>query len=143
MAWCEHDGMDYVFGLAQNDRFRKQIEPQMAQAEQQYQETKANTRVFTEFFYATRDTWSREGRVIAKAEHLDKESTHVSWSPRCPSEPWRRRSCMGSTIAPRGDYPQNRIKEQQLDLFADRTSTSKMWSNQLPMSCCRLCGGRR
>src|SRR6266705_2324468 len=72
MAWCEREGMDYIFGLAQNDRLKKLIEPQMAQAEKQFHETKAAARVFTEFLYSTKDTWSRERRVIAKAEHLNK-----------------------------------------------------------------------
>src|SRR5712691_5672746 len=71
MAWCESEGIDYVFGLAQNGRLKKQIEAQMAAAEKQYEQTKASARVFTEFLYATEKTWSRERRVIAKAEHLD------------------------------------------------------------------------
>jgi hypothetical protein len=131
MAWCEREGMDYVFGLAQNDRLKKQIEPQMAQAEKQYQETQAPVRVFTEFFYSTKDTWSRQRRVIAKAEHLSKGSnprfvvTTLSQKEVTAQELYEKIYCA------RGDCPENRIKEQQLDLFADRTSTGKMWSNQL------------
>jgi hypothetical protein len=131
MAWCERQGMDYVFGLAQNDRLKKQIEPQMAQAEKQYQETQAPARVFREFFYATQDTWSRQRRVIAKAEHLDKGAnprfvvTSLSQEQMGAQELYEKGYCA------RGDCPENRIKEQQLDLFADRTSTGKMWSNQL------------
>ena len=131
MAWCEREGLDYVFGLAQNDRLKKQIAPQMAQAEQQYHETKAPARVFTEFFYATKETWSRERRVIAKAEHLDKGAnprfvvTTLSPEEAAAQELYEKIYCA------RGDCPENRIKEQQLDLFADRTSTGKMWSNQL------------
>ena len=74
MAWCERAGLDYIFGLAQNPRLRKQIEAERGQAEKQYQETQAPARVFGECFYATQDTWSRERRVLAKAEHLDKGS---------------------------------------------------------------------
>ena len=131
MAWCEHEGMDYIFGLAQNERLRKQIAPQMAQAEQQYQETKAAARVFSEFSYATKDSWSRERRVIAKAEQLDKGGnprfvvTSLSAQQVAAQELYEKYYCA------RGDCPENRIKEQQLDLFADRTSTGKMWSNQL------------
>jgi len=131
MAWCEREGLDYIFGLAQNARLRKQIEPQMAQAEQQYQETKAPARVFTEFLYATQDTWSCDRRVIAKAEHLDKGANPrfvvTSWSAEqmAAQELYEKHYCA------RGECPENRIKEQQLDLFADRTSTGKMWSNQL------------
>src|SRR6266699_40390 len=72
MAWCEREGIDYIFGLAQNPRLKKQIEAEMAQAEAQYAQTQVPARVFSEFFYATEKTWSRERRVIAKAEHLDK-----------------------------------------------------------------------
>src|SRR5208282_6685048 len=64
MAWCESEGMDYIFGLAQNPRLKKMIEAQMAQAEKQYEETQAPARVFTEFFYATQHTWSCQRRVI-------------------------------------------------------------------------------
>src|SRR5664280_376659 len=72
MAWCEREGIKYIFGLAQNARLKKLIEEQMAQAEKQYEQTKAPARVFSEFFYATQDTWSRQRRVIAKAEHIAK-----------------------------------------------------------------------
>jgi Transposase DDE domain group 1 len=131
MAWCERDGMDYIFGLAQNSRLKKLIEAQMAQAEKQYSETQAPARMFSEFFYATQDTWSRQRRVIAKAEHLDKGAnprfvvTSLSQEQMGAQELYEKGYCA------RGECPENRIKEQQLDLFADRTSTGKMWSNQL------------
>ena len=131
MAWCEREGIDYIFGLAQNPRLKKLIETQMAQVEKQYQETQAPARLFSEFFYTTKDTWSRERRVIAKAEHLDKGAnprfvvTSLSAEQMAAQELYEKGYCA------RGDCPENRIKEQQLDLFADRTSTGKMWSNQL------------
>jgi hypothetical protein len=131
MAWCERGGLDFIMGLPQNARLKKQIEPQMAQAQKQYEETKAPVRVFTEFLYATKDTWSRERRVIAKAEHLDKGAnprfvvTSLSAEQMAAQELYEKHYCA------RGECPENRIKEQQLDLFADRTSTGKMWSNQL------------
>ena len=131
MAWCESEGIDYIFGLAQNPRLKKQIETEMAQAEKQYAQTQAPVRMFTEFFYATKKTWSRERRVIAKVEHLDKGAnprfvvTSLSPQQMAAKELYEKGYCA------RGDCPENRIKEQQLDLFADRTSTGKMWSNQL------------
>jgi hypothetical protein len=79
MAWCERENMDYIFGLAQNARLKKEIAAAMAQAQKQYEKTRAPARVFREFFYATHDTWSRERRVIAKAEHLSKERIRASW----------------------------------------------------------------
>jgi hypothetical protein len=131
MAWCESERIDYIFGLAQNPRLKKQIETEMAQAEKQYVQTQTPVRVFSEFFYATKKTWSRERRVIAKAEHLNKGAnprfvvTSLSAEQMAAQELYEKGYCA------RGDCPENRIKEQQLDLFADRTSTGKMWSNQL------------
>jgi len=131
MAWCELEGIHYILGLAQNVRLKKQIEPEMAQAEKEYQQTQAPARVFTEFFYSTKDTWSRERRVIAKAEHMDKGPnprfvvTTLSQQEVAAQELYEKVYCA------RGECPENRIQEQQLDLFADRTSTGKMWSNQL------------
>ena len=131
MAWCEREGMDYIFGLAQNPRLKKQIEPEMAQAEKQYEQTQAPARVFSEFLYTTQDTWSRQRRVIAKAEHIAKGAnprfvvTSLSQQQMAARELYEKGYCA------RGECPENRIKEQQLDLFADRTSTGKMWSNQL------------
>jgi len=131
MTWCERQGIDYIFGLAQNARLKKQIEAEMAQAQQQYLQTQAPARRFTEFWYATQDSWSHERRVIAKAEHLDKGAnprfvvTSLSAEQMAAQELYEKGYCA------RGDCPENRIKEQQLDLFADRTTTGKMWSNQL------------
>ncbi|HEY6373132.1 MAG TPA: IS1380 family transposase [Candidatus Sulfotelmatobacter sp.] len=131
MAWCEREGIDYIFGLAQNPRLKKLIATPMAQAEKQYQQTQTPARWFSEFFYSTQDTWSRQRRVIAKAEHLDKGPnprfvvTSLSPEQMSAQELYEKGYCA------RGDCPENRIKEQQLDLFADRTSTGKMWSNQL------------
>jgi hypothetical protein len=131
MAWCEREGMGYVFGLAQNERLKKQIAPEMAQAEKQYNETQAPARVFTEFFYATKDTWSRERRVIAKAEHIDKKANPRFVVTTLSQEEVAAQELYEKIYCARGECPENRIKEQQLDLFADRTSTGKMWSNQL------------
>jgi hypothetical protein len=131
MAWCEREGMDYLFGLAQNARLKKQIEPQMAQAEKQYADTQAPARVFTEFFYATEKTWSRERRVIAKAEHIAKGANPRFVVTSLSAEQMGAQELYEKIYCARGECPENRIKEQQLDLFADRTSTGKMWSNQL------------
>jgi hypothetical protein len=131
MAWCESERIEYIFGLAQNERLRKQIESEMAQAEKQYAQTQAPARVFTEFFYATKKTWSRQRRVIAKAEHLDKGANPRFVVTSLAPEQMAAQELYEKGYCARGDCPENRIKEQQLDLFADRTSTGKMWSNQL------------
>jgi hypothetical protein len=103
----------------------------MAEAEQQYQNTQAPARVFSEFLYATQDTWSRPRRVIAKAEHLDKGANPRFVVTSLTAEQIPAQELYEKEYCARGDCPENRIKEQQLDLFADRTSTGKMWSNQL------------
>ena len=72
LSWCEAHGVDYVVGLAQNPRLQRAIAAESAQAASQYQQSGKAARVFTEFGYQTRDSWSRARRVIAKAEHLEK-----------------------------------------------------------------------
>jgi Transposase DDE domain group 1 len=131
MAWCQSEGIDYIFGLAQNARLKKLIEAQMAEAEKQHAETKAPARVFSEFFYSTKDTWSRERRVIAKAEHLDQGGNPRFIVTSLSPEEMAAQELYEKVYCARGECAENRIKEQQLDLFADRTSTGKMWSNQL------------
>ena len=72
MSWCERNEVDYVFGLARNQRLNKWIEAEMEQARALHQTTGKAARVFTEFTYQTRQSWSRARRVVAKAECLDK-----------------------------------------------------------------------
>jgi Transposase DDE domain group 1 len=130
MTWCEANSVDYVFGLAKNKRLLALIEKPMEQAQLQYEITGKASRVFTDFYYRTLDTWNRARRVVAKAEHLEKGSnprfivTSLGW--------WDAdaRPLYEQTYCARGEM-ENRIKEQQLELFADRTSTSRMKSNQL------------
>jgi hypothetical protein len=93
----------------------------MAEAEKQQQETKAPARVFREFLYSTQDTWSRERRVIAKAEHLDKGANPRFVVTSLSSEEMAAQELYEKVYCARGECPENRIKEQQLDLFADRT----------------------
>jgi hypothetical protein len=72
MAWCEKHKVDYVFGLARNRRLGKIIGRPMHQAQQQYQRTQKAARVFADFSYCTKKSWSRKRRVIGKAEYLEK-----------------------------------------------------------------------
>ena len=72
LSWCEEHGVDYVVGLAQNPRLLREIAAASAQAATQYQQSGKAARVFTEFVYQTKDSWSQARRVIAKAEHLEK-----------------------------------------------------------------------
>ena len=130
MAWCEANGVDYILGVAKNERLKRFAGDALSQAREQFEQTNAPARAFTEFSYSTEDSWSRERRTIAKAEHLAKGSnprfvvTSLAVEEICAQELYERRYCA------RGDM-ENRIKEQQLWLFADRTSSYQMSANQV------------
>jgi hypothetical protein len=131
MSYCEsHDKLDYVLGLAKNSRLIKQIEAEMAEAQQIHQSTEKAARVFKDFRYRTRHSWSCERRVVGKAEYLAKGENPRFVVTSIPSEEKEARILYEDFYCARGDM-ENRIKEQQLGLFADRTSTAWMHSNQL------------
>jgi hypothetical protein len=147
MAWCEANRVDYVFGLARNDRLEQAIIPELISATIESIRTGKTARCFKDFSYATLSTWSRERRVIGKAEITGGEA-----NPRFVVTSLRRseaspRHLYEKTYCARGDM-ENRIKECQLDLFADRTSTATMQANQLrlwfaSMAYVLLCALRR
>jgi Transposase DDE domain group 1 len=131
MSYCEGLGqLDYVLGLAKNSRLIKAIGPEMGQAQEIYQSTQKPTRVFKDFRYRTRKSWSCERRVVGKAEYLAKGENPRFIVTSISSEEKQARELYEDFYCARGDM-ENRIKEQQLGLFADRTSTSWMRSNQL------------
>jgi DDE family transposase len=131
MSYCEHnEKIDYVLGLAKNRRLNKQIEAEMAQAQQLQQQTHKAARVFKDFRYRTRKSWSCERRVVGKAEYLAKGANPRFIVTSIASEEKDARTLYEDFYCARGDM-ENRIKEQQLGLFADRTSTAWMRSNQL------------
>jgi hypothetical protein len=147
MAWCEANGVDYVLGLARNDRLSKEIEWHMAQAEAESGRTGETARRFKDFRYSTRKSWSRRRRVIGKAEWTQGEA-----NPRFIVTSLNRTEIKGRPLyekvyCARGDM-ENRIKECQMDLFADRTSANTMRANQLrlwlsSMAYVLLCALRR
>jgi hypothetical protein len=130
MTWCEVQRIDYVFGFAKNVRLQAMIAEELQQAQKLYEETKAASRVFKDFRYETRESWTRERRVVAKAEHLDKGANPRFVVTSIATGQMDARTLYERLYCGRGDM-ENRIKEQQLWLFADRTSTSKMRANQL------------
>jgi hypothetical protein len=131
MSYCEqNEKVDYVLGLAKNDRLNKEIEAEMAQAQQLEQQTQKAARVFKDFRYRTRKSWSCERRVVGKAEYLAKGANPRFVVTSIASEEKDARTLYEDFYCARGDM-ENRIKEQQLGLFADRTSTAWMRSNQL------------
>ena len=147
MAWCEANRVDYVFGLARNPRLVEEIAVEIVQAEAETSSTGKPARRFKDFRYSTLDSWSRKRRVVAKAEWTEGEA-----NPRFIVTSLSRAATNGCFLyekvyCARGDM-ENRIKECQGDLFADRTSTATMRANQLrlwfaSMAYALLCALRR
>ena len=133
MNWCEGHDVDYVFGLARNQRLRKIIGRQMWEATEQWNGTGKPARVFAEFGYQTRKAknrgWDRERRVVAKAEHIDGKENPRFVVTSLSGEPWAAQALYEELYCARGDM-ENRIKEQ-FSLFADRVSAETMRANQL------------
>lgn len=130
MSWCEANGVDYVFGLARNRRLEAEIAPELEQAKRLCEESAKPARLFKDFSYQTLDSWSAARRVIGKAEHLPAGANPRFIVTSLGLEHWEARALYEDFYCARGDM-ENRIKEQQLDLFADRTSTATMMANQL------------
>jgi hypothetical protein len=129
MAWCESHKVDYVFGLARNQRLGRQIARQMRQAQREHKRTAKPARVFAEFSYRTRSSWSRSRRVVAKAEYLPKGENPRFVVTSLSAQEWEASALYQQLYCARGDM-ENRIKEQ-LSLFADRLSTETLRANQL------------
>jgi hypothetical protein len=133
MSWCESQGVDFVFGMARNQKLRKIIGAQMHQATQQWNQTGQPARVFTEFEYQTKKTkkggWDRERRVSAKAEHIDGKENPRFVVTSLAAGQWPAQVLYEELYCARGDM-ENRIKEQ-FTLFADRVSAETMRANQL------------
>ena len=128
MAWCEANGVDYLFGLARNARLVEEIAAALDEAAAESAGTGAPARRFKDFLWTTRDSWSRRRRVVAKAEFTRGEA-NPRFVVTSLADPDPRR-LYEDVYCARGDM-ENRIKECQLDLFADRTSAKTMRANQL------------
>jgi hypothetical protein len=147
MAWCETNGVQFLFGLQQNERLVAEIANELARAEAKSRRTGHPARYFKEFKWQTRRSWSRRRRVVAKAEFTGGEA-----NPRFVVTSLTRAECKPKYLyekvyCARGEM-ENRIKECQLDLYADRTSTATMRANQLrlwlhSMAYILLCATRR
>jgi hypothetical protein len=130
MRWCEANRVDYVFGLARNERLVAAIADHLAAAEAESLAKGGAARCFADFAWSTLDSWSRERRVIAKAEHLPQGANPRFIVTSLPASAIEARTLYEEVYCARGQV-ENRIKEQQLDLFADRTSAATMRANQL------------
>ena len=134
MAWCERqEGVNYVFGLAQNPRLKRAVGQQQERSRRRGLASGRKSRRYRDFRYRTLGSWSRTRRIVGKAEWLPGEARNnnvrfvvTSLSKRR----WGTQELYEELYCARGDM-ENRIKEQQLDLFADRTSAATMRANQL------------
>src|SRR3954447_3196979 len=133
MSWCESNRVDFVFGLARNQRLRRMIGQPLWQARQQWEQTAQPARVFAEFSWSVRKRknggWDRERRVVAKAEHIDGKENPRFVVTSLSDAQWVAQALYEDLYCARGDM-ENRIKEQ-FSLFADRVSTQTMRANQL------------
>jgi len=132
MAWCEEpdNNIDYLFGLAKNNRLLQEIDDELKEARILLECSGEASRRFKDFTYQTLDSWSKPRRVVGKAEQLPGRSNpRFVVSSLSPNE-YDARALYEDVYCARGDM-ENRIKEKQLMLFADRTSSGKMRANQL------------
>ena len=130
MAWCEVNRVDFVFGLARNARLVARIKDAMVQARAEHLQTARPVRRFRDFIYTTRKSWSRRRRVVGKAEHLEKGANPRFVVTSLKPDRHGARALYEDVYCARGEM-ENRIKECQLNLFADRTSARTMRANQL------------
>jgi hypothetical protein len=130
MAWCETNRVDFVFGLARNARLVEEISVELLQAEAEASATGKPARRFRDFRYATLDSWSRRRRVVAKAEWTNGEANPRFIVTSLNKAETSARFLYEKVYCARGEM-ENRIKECQGDLFADRTSTATLGANQL------------
>ena len=130
MAWCEANGVDYLFGLSKNRRLVAHIETELAAAAAESASTGKPARRFKDFQWRTRKSWSRQRRVVAKAEWTGDAANPRFVVTSLGEHETGARYLYETLYCARGDM-ENRIKECQLDLFADRTSSHTMRANQL------------
>jgi len=130
MTWCEESDVHFILGVARNSRLEEMIADPMKEVKAEAERTGEPARMFRELRYQTEKTWTRERRVVAKVEYLkDKANPRFVVTSFSPLE-WEAQSLYEKLYCARGDM-ENRIKEQQLDMFADRTSAHTMRANQL------------
>ena len=130
MSWCEREGVDYILGLAKNARLKALIGEETVEARRLHEARGEPVRLFRELRYRTHKSWSWERRVVAKVEHPSRGENPRFIVTSIPVEQWEGQSLYEQGYCARGEM-ENRIKEQQLNLFADRTSSHQMRANQL------------
>jgi hypothetical protein len=130
MSFCDEYEIQYVFGMPGNKRLKRTIGREMHKAKKEYEKTGEPQRIFKDLKYKTAKTWSRFRRVVAKAEHLSNGANPRFVVTNLDAEKWQAQSLYEDLYCARGNM-ENRIKEQKLFCFSDRTSTHYLRSNQL------------
>jgi hypothetical protein len=130
MRWCEAHGVDYLFGMAKNRRLLRILGGEMQQAKERFAQTQQPARIFKDFTYRTHQSWSRPRRVVGKAEYLAQGANPRFVVTSLTAAAYPDRVLYEQEYCGRGDM-ENRIKEQQLFLFAYRTSCATMRANQV------------
>jgi hypothetical protein len=130
LTWCEENRVDYVVGVARNQRLEGLIEGPLAEAQQQFEATQQPARIFVEFEHKTlKGAWNKDRRVVAKAEHINGKSNPRFVVTSLEAQRWEKQKLYEELYCARGNM-ENRIKEQFV-LFADRVSVSTLRGNQL------------
>jgi Transposase DDE domain group 1 len=147
MAWCEANGVDFLFGLARNERLVAELKSELDVVATKSRRTGRPERRFKTFMWQTRKSWSRRRRVVAKAEWTNGEANPRFVVTSLRGDEGKAKYLYEKVYCARGDM-ENRIKECQLDLYADRTSAATMRANQLrlwfySMAYVLLCAFRR
>ena len=130
MDWCEANKIGYIFGLARNARLEKKLAPALEEACLASRASGKPDRVFRDFLWSTKDSWTRRRRVIGKAEWTLKGANPRFIVTSLKPKDWKAKDLYEDLYCARGDM-ENRIKECQLDLYADRTSANTMRADQL------------
>lgn len=130
IRWCEENRVDFVLGLQRNARLQRIFGKELQEAKLEFEATGRPSRAFKDFTYRTRKSWCRERRVVGKAEHLAKGSNPRFIVSSLSAAEVDACTLYEDVYCARGEM-ENRIKEQQMCLFADRTSCATMRANQL------------
>jgi len=130
MDWCDANGVDYVLGMSRSSRLVAKIAKQMKKAKKKFWKTQESARCYRDFRFRTLKSWSRSRRVIGKAEQLPGKENPRFVVTSLGKEDYAAQELYEDLYCARGDM-ENRIKEQQLWLFADRTSSATFSANHL------------
>jgi hypothetical protein len=131
MRWCETNRVHFLFGLAKNQRLLRIVGKELHDAKERFEQTKQPSRLFKDFEYRTQKSWSRPRRVVAKAEHIAGDKSNPRFVvTSLGADAFDAQTLYEEQYCARGEM-ENRIKEQQLYLFADHLCCETMRSNQL------------